>query len=65
VACLRVGEGFQKVQGLRGAKHAFPFKVRDYLGVLEVSQLMDVRGNKGGFKIHNFVQHVERLDLIV
>jgi hypothetical protein len=39
--------------------------VRDYLGVLEVSQLMDVRGNKGGFKIHNFVQHVERLDLIV
>jgi hypothetical protein len=39
--------------------------VRDYLGVLEVSQLMDVGGNKGGSKIHNFIQHVERLDLIV
>jgi len=39
--------------------------MRDYLGVLEVSKLMDVRGNKGGSKIYNFVQHVERLDLIV
>jgi len=25
VACLRVGEGFEKVQGLRGAENAFPF----------------------------------------